>query len=101
MKRMRRAAFLLFLMLLMITTGCGSGNASSRTGVRGSGVRDILDSAEDTDGNPRENDIDQTKGTAEGVDVDLAALSGTVVYSEVCNMMMAPEDYIGRKVRHL
>ncbi len=33
------------------------------------------------------------------VDIDLTALSSTMVYSEVYNMMNAPEDYIGKTVR--
>lgn len=32
-------------------------------------------------------------------DVDLTQLSSTLVYSEVSNMMTAPEDYIGKSVR--
>jgi len=33
------------------------------------------------------------------VDVDLTALSSTMVYSEVYNMMYTPEDYIGKSVK--
>lgn len=33
------------------------------------------------------------------IDVDLSAMSGTMVYSEVYNMMSEPENYIGKKVR--
>ena len=33
------------------------------------------------------------------VDVDLAGMSSTVVYSEVFNMMMDPEPYVGKTVR--
>ena len=32
-------------------------------------------------------------------DVDLTELSSTVVYSEVYNMMVTPEDYVGKSVR--
>ena len=34
-----------------------------------------------------------------GIDIDLTALSRTMVYSEVYNMMMTPENYIGKVVR--
>ncbi len=37
--------------------------------------------------------------SAAGVDVDLTALSGTMVYSEVYNMMTSPENYIGKTVK--
>lgn len=36
---------------------------------------------------------------AEALDVDLTALSSTMVYAEVYNMMTAPEDYIGKIVK--
>ena len=36
---------------------------------------------------------------AEDADVDLTTLSSTMVYSEVYNMMVTPEDYIGKTVR--
>lgn len=36
---------------------------------------------------------------AEGVDLDLSKLSGTVVYSQVYNMMVTPEDFIGKTIR--
>lgn len=34
-----------------------------------------------------------------GIDIDLTILSSTMVYSEVYNMMMTPENYIGKVVR--
>ena len=38
-------------------------------------------------------------GNTEGTDVDLTALSATMVYSEVYNMMMSPMDYVGKTVK--
>ncbi len=35
----------------------------------------------------------------EGVDVDLTVLSATMVYAEVYNMMVLPEDYMGKTIR--
>ncbi len=35
----------------------------------------------------------------EGIDVDLTALSATMVYSEVYNMMYYPENYVGKTVK--
>ncbi len=37
--------------------------------------------------------------SADDVDVDLTALSSTMVYSEVYNMMVSPEQYIGKTVK--
>ncbi len=35
----------------------------------------------------------------EGIDIDLTVMSGTMVYSEVYNMMNEPEKYIGKSVK--
>lgn len=32
-------------------------------------------------------------------DIDLTKLSSTMVYSEVCNMMTTPDDYLGKTVK--
>lgn len=37
--------------------------------------------------------------SANEVDVDLTVLSGTMVYSEVYNMLVSPEKYIGKTVK--
>lgn len=45
---------------------------------------------------------DDTKTSAapiQTVDLDLSKLSGTVVYSQVYDMMSAPDSYIGKRVR--
>lgn len=36
---------------------------------------------------------------ADGVDVDLTVLSSTMVYAEVYNIMMAPDQYLGKIIR--
>ena len=36
---------------------------------------------------------------ADGIDIDLTALSSTMVYSEVWNMLVYPENYIGKTVK--
>ena len=42
---------------------------------------------------------DSQEAPAVSVDVDLTTLSSTMVYAEVLNMMMSPDDYIGRTIR--
>lgn len=42
---------------------------------------------------------DTGKSDEKEVDVDLTVLSATMVYSEVYNMMVTPEDYIGKTVK--
>ncbi len=61
----------LFLCMILVLAATGCGNNSS-------------------DGRPDSED---------SVDVDLTALSSTMVYSEVYNMMTSPEEYIGKRVK--
>ena len=42
---------------------------------------------------------DAEEKSEDGIDVDLTALSSTMIYSEVYNMMVAPEDYIGKTIK--
>ena len=37
--------------------------------------------------------------SADGIDVDLTKLSSTMVYSEVYNMMVSPDNYTGKTVK--
>ncbi|MGN0394032.1 MAG: hypothetical protein ACI4EF_01605 [Coprococcus sp.] len=46
-----------------------------------------------------ETDESGTIGNTEGVDIDLTSLTKTMVYSEVYNMMYAPQDYIGKTIK--
>ena len=43
-----------------------------------------------------EGEISENTGL---IDVDLTAISGILVYSEVYNMMSAPENYLGKKIK--
>lgn len=45
------------------------------------------------------NALTSTKSQDSTVDVDLTALSSTMVYSEVYNMVTTPDDYLGKKVK--
>lgn len=44
-------------------------------------------------------EIEQEDISADGVDVDLTQLSSTMVYSEVYNMMVTPESYVGKTIK--
>ena len=47
-----------------------------------------------------ENTTEGTTGVPQaGIDVDLTAMSGTMVYSEVYNMMCNPSDYVGKHIK--
>ncbi len=46
-----------------------------------------------------EAEQEQVLSTVEGVDIDLTALSSTVVYAQVYNMMYYPEKFVGKRIR--
>ena len=48
---------------------------------------------------PEAIDESQVLSSTEGIDVDLTILSSTMVYSEVYNMMIMPEDYMGKTIK--
>ena len=50
----------------------------------------------------REAAAEQSASQAPGKfqpDVDLTAMSSTMVFSQVLNMLVSPDDYIGKKIR--
>lgn len=53
------------------------------------------------DGAPAPEEISESEilSTEEGIDIDLTTLSATVVYSEVYDMMMMPDEYIGKTIK--
>lgn len=65
----------------------------------------------ETDGTVSECDGDEADDTAKqdetgkddknsaAVDLDLTVLSSTMVYSEVYNMMLSPDDYVGKRIK--
>ena len=124
----KRIAMLLCLLFALALTGCGSaGKTGKPGGAQPAGVNDVLaqgmaeadgakagtadkaagDGAPETqNGETRETqapapspapDTAPAEGTE--IDVDLTALSSTMVYSEVYNMMSSPESYIGKTVK--
>ena len=55
---------------------------------------------EETSVPTQSTDTQPTKAkSADGIDVDLTQLSSTMVYSEVYNMMVTPENYVGKNVK--
>ena len=73
--------------------GDGQGD-SSRLPVVGSAPEE-----EETENPAADLQPDSQEAPAVSVDVDLTTLSSTMVYAEVFNMMMSPDDYIGRTIR--
>ncbi len=51
------------------------------------------------DSSPGDPELNLARPSAPSVDVDLTTLSSTMVYAEVFNMMMSPDNYIGKIIR--
>jgi len=107
---------LLSLCLMAFGAACGDDSSDSRGNNSTSPtVNDVLEQGMEEAGSedseerqsgvsenapaPEEISDDATLSTTEGIDIDLTAISSTMVYSEVYNMMMTPEDYIGKIVK--
>ncbi|MCR5486579.1 MAG: hypothetical protein K6F35_03500 [Lachnospiraceae bacterium] len=117
----------LFLCFAVMLTLAGCGSTSARTGKQPAGVADVLEAgiaeedalkpepvnepagvtdvleagiAEEDALKPEPvNEPETSADGTEGIDVDLTTLSSTMVYSEVYNMLVSPENYIGKTVK--
>ena len=96
---------LLCLILILTLAGCGGNEAARKAGNQPAGVKDILEQAradaEQKGGSlPAEQETTAATQTGketsaaadETVDVDLTALSGALVLSEVTNMLSSPKN---------
>ncbi|MBR1623272.1 MAG: hypothetical protein IJ675_05125, partial [Pseudobutyrivibrio sp.] len=91
-----------YLILLMVASlsiavvGCGNTKASveeEAPALEEAVEASVDDAIEDTVSEETVSDADPT------VDLDLTALSSTMIYSEVFNMVMEPEAYEGQTVK--
>lgn len=93
---------ILFLLTVLLLTGCAShGGFSNPVG------ENEIDLAKPSIETPRsetqESEVSQKDNTEpdteSNVDVDLTQLSSTMVYSEVFQIMVSPESYIGKTMK--
>lgn len=96
MKRAMITCVVTFGMMLLLTA-CGENTSVSETEII------PIQGTESESESEFESDFEVSETTetvgADGIDIDLTVLSSTFVYSEVYNMMVAPENYIGKKVK--
>lgn len=107
----KMACFILTLTFALLVVGCGSNSEINevQTEVKLDPDADERDSAatepsadDSNDGNVADTAHDEEAvavSTDHGVDVDLTVLSSTMVYSEVYNMMVYPENYKGKTIK--
>ena len=104
---MKRIICLLMLaaLLLSLAACSDSGSKTNTTDVVPSSNADSADSVIDSAleqaqaPSPTAEAKDTAAESADGVDVDLTAMSSTMVYSEVLNMQQTPDKYLGKVVK--
>ncbi len=113
---MKKKMCLLICLALIPALTIGGTCACTGKNVRqykSSGVSEVLEQGmADADGKNAESEaldsteppittepVTELETTSLAVDVDLTALSSTMVYAEVYHMMSSPEDYIGKTVK--
>lgn len=117
---------ILLMTVLLVMAGCGNGGvetAKDRAIPSTAGVKEILEQqmtasdeenakaqnegsalsakGQDEAGGQSDTEAGKKASDAESgtIDIDLTALSSTMVYSEVYNMMVRPDEYIGKTVK--
>ena len=100
METAKRALSLLFaLVVLAGLTACGQGTERGRNVNNTVTVRDLLSGGDSSSaGSGPKSAAAASRG--DGLyDVDLTVMNSTMVYSEVLQMMQAPEGFLGKRVK--
>ncbi|MBQ3331534.1 MAG: hypothetical protein IJG87_10205 [Ruminococcus sp.] len=99
---MKRIICILFaaLTLFSLAACSDSGSSSSAPSVDTQKATEAVETALNTSKSAADTTDTQSKTpSSDGVDVDLTAMSTTMIYSEVLNMQQHPDDYLGKTVK--
>lgn len=88
---------LALIVILLLCTACGQQSVNSAANLPSSDVPAASQSSPIESAQADENIAPSSP--AASVDVDLTELSSTMVFAEVANMMMQPDEYLGKTVR--
>ena len=95
--------FCVFLIALTLCSLAACGNQIDRDTAVSNSTNDPAPSPSTSQVQPTEEESQGATSdpvqSADGIDVDLTKLSSTMVYSEVYNMMVSPDNYIGKTVK--
>lgn len=102
---MEKKAWLIILCFVVMIPlfGCSKSDEDNQSGQEQ--VEELTEDSENKEASqsqreePISNEIEESVETDESVDVDLTKLSSTMVYSEVYNIIMVPDDYIGKTIK--
>lgn len=87
----KKMYYLLVLLVMLSLSACGASTANKE-------ASENIDSNEAA-GEEKLPSQEELPASASDIDVDLTQLSSTMVFSEVYNMMVAPDDYIGKTIK--
>ena len=95
----RKSGVVAGIVVFMLLTGCSQNLVDVESKM--SNAYEELEEAEvqNTNENNEEETTEEVVQGEEGIDVDLTTLSSTMVYAEVYNMYLTPEDYVGKSVK--
>ena len=101
---MKKIVIMIIAIITVVSLcACSSDSAEQKKAVTGGSktVSDVLNQGESTEADTETATEKKPSVSAPStdVDVDLTALSSTMVYSEVLNMLQKPDDYMGKSVR--
>ena len=94
-------SLLLTALFVLSLAACSNGGVAEPVVPSSSAASDAGEKAPATPG-PAATDpaaTNQSAKSANGIDVDLTAMSSTMVYSEVLNMQQTPDKYVGKIVK--
>jgi hypothetical protein len=121
----KRSSLIIAAVMLAAFTGCGESTTAEKVNDRVQGVDEVLEAEiakEEGESAESETESKSSEGrqaginegapepetaegeelslsSEEGIDIDLTSMSATMVYSEVYNMIVTPENYTGKIVK--
>lgn len=95
----KRIVILLFAALTLLTAACGKNEPLPQAAESGAASIPQAPQPVQSSGEGSSAQVQENAAGTPGVDVDLTALSSTMVYAEVYQMMMEPESYVGKTVK--
>lgn len=90
---------MIFIVVALTCTGCGE-KSSTLPEKEESSLN--VEKTQNTETNKAEIEAEvpaQNEDSLADLDVDLTVLSSTMVYAEVYNMMLNPDEYVGKKIK--
>jgi len=102
-------AICIMLIVIMSTSACGT-DTSMVEEIENKQDNSTVQSTSETENELKNNDeksetdteeveTNETNEDSNSIDIDLTALSSTMVYSEVYNMMVYPDEYLGKTIK--